>query len=382
MAQVALSLILLLAAGLFMRSLQRASRIDIGFNPDDVRIVSFDLSKDGYDEADGSAFLLNLQQRVSELPGVTAAGFAHELPLDLGRSETPVFPEGYRSEDDRPWIQSDFAVVSEGYFEAAGIVVRRGRAFDSSDRSGALPVAVVSRTMAERVWPGEDAIGKRLSDTQDGELFTVIGIVDDIKNSTLMDEPTPMLYRPLAQNYRPGLTLLARHTEAGGEGLAERIRETVLDADPRLALSPVQTLEAYTSIGVLPQKLAAGITGGLGGLALLLCALGIYGVVAYAVAQRTREIGVRIAVGARRTDVVRMVLRDGLKLALPGLVVGLGLGIALSFLIRGFILGVGPADPLTFSAAALVLLLAVLVASVLPARRAARIEPTIALRSE
>jgi predicted permease len=382
MAQVGLSLVLLLVAGLFLRSLQQAADIDTGFDPSGVLMVGFDLGRDGYDEGRGVEFLENLRTTVASLPGVAAAGYASELPLDLGRSESPVYPEGYESGDSRPWVQSDFAVVSEGYFDAAGIAVRRGRAFTGEDRLGGVPTVIVNRTMVERVWPDADPLGMRIRvSSPEGELLTVVGVVDDIKNSTLMDAPVPMAYLPLAQNYLGGVTLLAR---SGNDELAfaARLREVVLAADARLALSPVQSFAAYTAVGVLPQRLAAGITGGLGVLAVVLSALGIYGVIAFAVAQRTREIGIRMALGAHSQDVLRLVVRDGLRLALPGLVFGLVAGIGLSFLIRGFILGVAPADPVTFASALVVLLGAVLLASIVPARRASRVEPTRALRTE
>ena len=381
-AQVGLSLVLLLTAGLFLRSLQRASHIEAGFDPAGVRMISFDLSRDGYDEERGAAFLTTLRDEVLAIPGVTAAAFATELPLDLGRSESPVYPEGQQVDGEQLRVQADFAIVSDGFFEAAGIAVRRGRAFSREDRPGALPVVVVNRTMAERIWPDADPLGMRMRVSSDeGDLLTVVGVVDDVKNSTLMDPPTPMAYLPLAQNYRPGVTLLARSAN-DGPAFAAVLRDAVLAADPRLAVSPVQSFAAYTSVGVLPQRLAAGVTGGLGLLAVLLAAMGIYGVLAFAVVQRTHEIGVRMALGAHSGDVVRLVIRDGVRLAAPGLILGLIGGAALGFLIRGFILGVAPADPPAFGLALGVLLSAVLVASAVPARRAARLEPMRSLRGD
>jgi predicted permease len=345
-------------------------------------MVSFDLSKDGYDDARGTAFLEDLRQRVLAMPGVTAAGFASDLPLDLSRSGSAIFPEGFSNVEGAAYIGTDFAVVSAGFFETARVRVSRGRTFTDADRTGAVPVVIVSRTLAERVWPGEEALGRRLrfDDGEAAPLLTVVGIADDVKNAMLMESPEPMTYLPAAQNYRPAMTLLARADNDAG--FARALRETVLSVDPQLALSPVQSFAEYTSVGVLPQKLAAGVTGGLGLLALLLSALGIYGVIAYAVAQRTREIGVRMALGARAGDVIRIIVRDGFRLALPGLAFGIIAGLGLAFLIRGFILGVAPVDPTTVPAAPVLLLATVVLASAGPARRAARTEPTSALRSD
>ena len=381
-AQVGLSLVLLLTAGLFLRSLQRAADVDVGFDATGVRMVGFDLSMAGYDEARGTAFLEDLRTRALDLPGVTAAGFATELPLDLGRNSSPIYPESRAGDEGSAYIGSDFSAIGPGYFDAAGIRMRRGRAFTPADRAGAPAVVIVSRTLAERAWPAGDAIGQRLRVSQpDAPLLTVIGIADDVKNSTLMETPEPMFWVPLAQSYEPGVTLLVRSGDEGA-AFARALRDMLLDADPGLALSPVQSFAAYTSIGVLPQRLAAGITGGLGVLALLLSALGIYGVIAFAVAQRTREIGIRMALGAHTRDVVSIIVRDGVRLALPGLAGGVLMGLGLGFLIRGFILGVAPADPLTFLGAPALLLATVLLASAAPARRAARVPPTTALRSE
>lgn len=381
-AQVGLSLVLLLAAGLFLRALQQASDVAVGFDPAGVRMVGFDLSMAGYDEARGTRLLEELRTRVLDLPGVTGAGFASELPLDLGRNAGPVYPEAAAPADSPEPLSSDVADIGPGYFEAVGIRVSRGRAFSPADRAGAPPVVIVSRTLAERVWPGVDPIGQRLRfGDPAGTLRTVVGVADDVKNATLMETPEPMLWLPVLQRYVPALTLLVR-SDGDGAALASALRTTILDADPGLALSPVQSFEAYTSIGLLPQRLAAGATGGLGLLALLLSAVGIYGVIAFAVTQRTREIAVRMALGAQGRDVVALFVRDGLRLVTPGLAAGLVGGLGLGFVIRGFILGVAPADPVAFLFAPALLLAAVLLASAGPARRAARVPPATALRSE
>jgi predicted permease len=379
--QVALSLVLLLAAGLFLRSLGRAASMPTGFDGTGVGLVSFDVSIDGYDEARGHVFARSLLDAVRAQPGIAAAALAIDMPLDLSKNESQVHPDGYASPDGRSGVQASFNFVTSGYFETLRIPVLRGRAIDDRDREGAEPVAVLSRTLAERAFPGQDAIGKRLSFSGETALRTVVGIAEDVKNQTLMEAPDPMVYLPHAQSYRPELMLLVRGDEFGA-AVVDGIRTGLRQVDPNLSVTPIQSLDSVTSIGTLPQRIAAFVTTGLGVLALLLSALGVYGVIAYHVAQRTREIGVRIALGARRTDVVRLILGGGLRLAGPGLLIGLVAGIALSRLIRGFILGVAPVDPLTFAAVPAVLLIAVALASWLPARRASAIEPTVALRSD
>ena len=381
-AQIGLSLVLLLAAGLFLRSLQRAAGLPTGFDARGIGLVAFDLSIDGYDEGRGQAFMVRLLERLRATPGIHAAAATTDLPLDLGISESPTYPEGFAGGDARGALQSAFAIVTDGYFETLRTPLVSGRLFDPTDREGAERVAIVSRTLAERAWPGEDALGKRIRFSGDQEpLLTVVGVVDDVKNKSLMEVTEPTIYLPLAQSYRPSLTLLAR-ADAYGAALSDAILAAVRDIDPNLSLTPVQSLEDVTGLGLLPQRIAASVTTALGALALLLSALGVYGVIAYTVAQRTREIGVRMAIGASRRDVVRLVLGGGLRLALPGLIFGIAAGLALSRLLRAFLLGVPPADPLTFIAVPLVLLAAVALACWLPARRAAGIEPVAALRAE
>ena len=379
-AQLMLSLTLLLSAGLFLRSLQRAASVPTGFSADGVGVVSFDLSIDGYDEAAGHAVMGRLLERLRAQPGIVAAAAVSDAPLDLSVSESPSYPEGFEQAD--AGIGTAFAVATDGYFETVGTPLQAGRTFDARDRAGAPAVAVISRSLAERAWPGEIALGRRIRfGGPDEPLRTVVGVVADVKSQTLMETARPTIYLPHTQVYEPRMTVMARGA-AYGPGLVTAMQAAIRDVDPSLSLTAVQSLADVTSLGTLPQRLAAWITSGLGLMALLLSALGVYGVIAYAVAQRTREIGVRIAVGATRADVVRLVLRDGLRLALPGLGLGLAAGLAVGRLLRGFILGVAPADPAAFVLAVAALLGAVLAASWTPARRAARIQPVHALRSE
>jgi predicted permease len=380
-AQVALSVVLLVAAGLFLRSLQQAAAIDAGFDPAGVDIVAFDLSIDGYDEQRGQAFLDDVLARIRDMPGVRGAAFAIDLPLDLGSHGSPVFPEGWNAAAGTSGMGTAFNVVSEGYFETLSIDIERGRSFENGDREGSVPVVIVSRTFAERAWPGDDPVGRRVRDNANTDWMTVVGVASDVKNQMLSEEPEPMIYYPVRQRYRPAALLVVRGDAAAGR-TTDAMLATLRDVDPALSLDLPQRLEAYTAIGILPQRIGAIITASLGVIALLLSAIGVYGVIAYMVSQRTREIGIRVALGARRADLVRLVLRGGLALALPGLGIGLLLAFGVSRVMRGFILGVAPGDPVTFLLMPAILLAAIVLASLGPARRASAVEPLKALRTD
>jgi predicted permease len=272
-------------------------------------------------------------------------------------------------------------IVSDGYFETLDIEIIRGRAFEPADREGAMPVAVVSRTFAERAWPGEDAVGKRLRADTDGEWLTVVGVAVDVKNQMLSEEIEPMIYYPVRQRYSAAGLLVVRGDAAAGR-MTDAMLSTLRDVDPALSLDLPQRLEAYTAIGILPQRIGAAVTTALGLIALLLSTIGVYGVIAYMVSQRTREIGIRLALGANRADLIRLVLRGGLRLALPGLAIGFVLAVGLGRIMRGFILGVAPGDAVTFVLMPAILLAAVVLASIGPARRASAVEPLKALRAE
>lgn len=379
-AEVGLSVLLLVSAGLFLRSLQRASAVAAGFEPDGAHMVMFDLSIDGYDEMRGRAFLAELTARLETMPGVKAAGAGSDLPLDLGINEMPVHPVGWSG--DAHGFGTAFSTITPGFLDAAGTRVLRGRDLSAADRAGSAPVVLVSRRFAEQAWPQADAIGQRVAfDPEGRDQATVVGIVEDVKTQTLMEETVPMLYMPAAQRYDPRLTLLVRSSLP--PALATRaMLETIRALDPRLSLAPVQSFAEYTGIGVLPQRVAALLASVLGAVALLLSALGVYGVIAYGVAQRTREIGVRMALGAARAQVAGMVVRGALLLTLPGVAAGGLLALGLARLLRGFILGVTPWDPLTFAVVPALLLTAVVLAAWVPARRAAGTDPMRALRAE
>ena len=382
--QVGLSLVLLTASGLMLRSLQRAARVETGFDPRDAYVTQVDLSLEGYAPPDGMRFAHRLEERLAELPGADAVGLSTDLPLDLGKQEAAARVEGWSGPDDDGRLQVAFNYVSPGYFDALRIHVRRGRDFLEDEVAGTEPVAVVSRTFAERVWPDGSAVGKRLQLDMPGidqEWRTVVGVVDDVKNQVLTEGPEPFVYIPLWQAYRPSLNVLV-HARGGMAAVAPALRRAILEVDGSLALTPVLSLKRYTGLGILPQRVATSIASVLGLLALLLAGIGIYGVVAVGVAQRTREIGVRMALGAGRRRVLALILRRGLALALPGLAVGGLIAVFVARFLRFLLLGLSPGDPIALLGVACALLAVVLVASLVPARRAAAVEPVDALRSE
>ena len=376
--QVGLSLVLLVAAGLFLRALDRAGDVNPGFEPEGVLVASLDLALDGYAEDETVTFQQQLVQRLGAQPGFEAAGLAHDLPLDLSASGTPVWPAGVEGPDARG-VGADFTIVSDGYFQTLRIPVHRGRTFAPTDGPEAPLVVVINQAAVDRIWPDRDPVGQRLRfGGADAPLRTVVGVVADVKNQLLGETVDPMVYLPTAQYHRSDVYVAAR-----GPGVTPAsLRRAVLDADPRLTLGAVQDLEEIAGIGLLPQRLAAGLTTAMGGLALFLSVLGVYGVLAYSVVQRRRELGVRMAVGATRGSVTGLVLRSGLKLALPGLVLGGLLALAASRVLRSLLFGVSPTDPVTFAVVGATLLAAVVVASVVPALRAARQDPLSSLRAE
>jgi len=321
-------------------------------------------------------------ERVEAISGVERAAFARDLPLDLSAHGTGVVPEPWVLEGESRYLGVDMNMVSPGYFETLRIPLLEGRLFEARDRAGAERVAVVSRTFAAR-WPesaSETILGARFRFGRlDGPWLRVVGVVEDTKNQMLMEEAKPFVYLPLAQEYAPDLTLVARSTEVA---LAQQLRAAVLEVDGSLSLTPVLGLGQVTGLGTMPQRLAAVLGAALGSFALLLAGLGIYGVVAFQVTQRVREIGLRMAIGEGRSAVMRRIVAGAFRLVLPGLVVGCLVGLGLGRLLRGMLLGLSPFDPLSVIAVTGTVVLLIALASVVPARRAASVDPVEALRAE
>jgi predicted permease len=380
--QMALSLVLLVCAGLFVRALGRGQRVDPGFDRGGVATAPVAVSTSGYNETRARTFYDVLAARLSAAPGVTAVAYARMLPLTNSRSSMAMTVDGYeppRAESRRGQVDIDFAIVSPGFLDVLRIPLVRGRDLLASDGESAAHVAVVNETFAKHFWPGKDPIGRTL---HDGKItVTIVGVARDAKYSSLNEAPMPYIYLPLAQNWRPEVNLLVR-TTGDAAALTPVIRDAVRATDPLLPVPAVLTMEAATSVALLPQRVAAAVTAVMGLLGLLLATAGLYGVIAYSVSQRTREIGVRMALGADRANVMRLVLRDGVRIIAIGLAIGLALSAAAARAMTPFLFGVSATDALVFAIVPVALGAVALLASYVPARRAASTDPLTALRAE
>ena len=378
-AQVSVSLVLLVCAGLFLRSLQQAATVDPGFDANNVVIASFDLRTQGYTDARGRAFYDELTQRVAGLQGVRAVTLARGVPLsgDGGRRRAGV--EGYDPQQGED-MEFNFNVVGPDYFEVMRVPLASGRGFLPADREGAPQVAIVNETFAARYWPGQDPIGKRLTAFSGATDIEIVGVARDGKYQMLTEAPLPYIYRPFLQDYEE-MTLHVR-VARDADSFLPLLRSEIRAVDGQLPILRLASMRSETAFATLPQRIAATLLGGCAALAVLLAAVGLYGVVAYAVSRRTREIGIRMALGAGRRAVVRMVLEGSMKVVALGLAIGFVLSLGAGRAAQAFLGDVSFADPIALVAGPLVMISCALVASWLPARRAARIDPVRALREE
>jgi predicted permease len=368
--QLALSLVLLVAAALFGRAVERGTRVDPGFEVRGVTTTQFEPESWGYDDARGRVFYDALRTRIAALPGVTAVSYAGRLPLMFGRSTDRI------AVGDGERLVS-YTGIDAGYFETIRLPLLRGRGVLASDVAGGPRVAVVNETFARLLAPQGQVLGRTFR-FRNAETI-VIGVARDAKYASL-DEPTPpFMYIPLAQDAQPRRALLVRAPETG---LAAAITDAVQAIDPRLPAPRMSTLERETQIVLLPQRAAAIVMGALGALGLVLAALGLYGTIAASAARRTREIGVRLALGARPGQVLRGLAGEGMRLAAAGVAGGLLLAALATPLLRRWLFGVSPLDLTAYAAAAGVFLLVALIASALPARRAASADPLKSLRTD
>jgi predicted permease len=377
-AQVALSLTLLIASALFLRSLGHARGIDPGFDPDGVSVLSVDTSLQGYDEARSRHFFEELMQRVRALPGVSTAALADHALLGNDQDAT-VMVDGYTPPGGLTGTVVNFAMIGPGWLETMRIPLVRGRDFDERDAAGTPASLIINETMARRFWADGDALGRPVH--FGGTSATVVGITRDAKYVTLGEEPRPYMFFALNQRFRASLVLHVRATKDAG-ALMPLVQSELRALDRDLPVYAAGTLADHLSEQLLVPKLAAIVLGAFGALAALLASLGVYGLMAGAVAQRTREFGIRVALGARDSDVMRLVLGQMSRLVAAGLAVGLALAIGAARFLSAFLYGISPWDAASFAAAIVLLASVALVAGYLPARRATRVDPIRALRYE
>ena len=374
--QVALSVILVVGAGLSVLSLRKAGAVDVGFEPRNVVIASVSAGRQGYDEARARTFFEQLTARLEALPGVRSTALASIVPLGFSGQRTRVDLQDYTRRDGED-MEINVNTVGPRYFETMRIPLVQGREFAATDRVGATGVAIVNEALVRRYWPDGIAIGKQIR--RRGVTFTVVGVTADGKYRSLAEAPLPYFYLSLTQNPRSDLNL---HVRADREptAVAQAIRATVRELDPDLPLTDVRTLEDHLGLVLMPLHAAATLLGAFGVLALGLAVVGIYSVMACAVSQQTREIGIRMALGARLGDVLSLVLREGLLVVAFGLLVGATAAVVVTRFAASLFHGVSPTDPMTFAGALGLLGAAGMVAALVPALRAARIHPSVALR--
>ena len=383
-AQVAGSLVLLIVAGLFIRSLGKAQTIYLGFNPSSVLNFSLDVQQIGYQEVQGREFYRELESRLHALPGVVAVGQAFTVPMGVMSSNAPVSVEGHPVEAGKQPPSVDYNMVSPGYFDTLRIPVHRGRTFTATDDEKSPQVAIINQTMAKQFWSDQDPLGKHFSTKgASGPFFEVVGVVQDGKYKGVVEDPLPHFYVPLSQSYVPLRTFHVR-TSSPPKNLSMQIQAQIRALAPNLPISQLQTMdEALQGInGFMLYRLGAQLTGTMGLLGHILAIVGVYSVASYAASQRTHEIGIRMAIGATPRDILRLVLRQGIGVVGLGVVVGLATAFAGTRLLSDLFYGVKPTDPLTYAAVALLLLAVALLACWIPARRATRISPLVALRFE
>jgi predicted permease len=382
-AQVALSLVLLVGGGLFVRSLRRAQAVDLGFDPSGVVALTLDVSTVGRGEEEGQVFFTEAERRVRAIAGVDGVTIASFAPMDWMADGVNVGVGRDLGEDLGDEMLVIASIVSHSYFETMRTRLVTGRGFEESDDERGRPVVVVNQALADRVWPGEPAVGKVLRiGGREGRAAEVVGVAETGKYRLYGEAPRPYLYLPIAQEYRSTATILARSSRAPG-ALIEEVRGEIAKLEPDLAIQNAVPFEANVqSRGLVPLQLVAGLAGAFGLIGLVLASTGLYAVIAFAVAQRVREIGVRMALGARAAEVLRAILGQGLRLAVVGVAIGLAASFAVTRVMGSFLVGISTTDPPTFATVVVVLLLVAGLASLAPALRAARVDPARTLRAD
>ena len=376
--QVALSLVALVVAAMFLRNIQQAFTVDLGYDPKPIAVVSANPGQVRYEQTRGEQFYRGVRERISALPGVAGVSWAANQPLWASMYRRVVI-EGREPRDASETILTLVNTVDTGYFATLDVPVRAGRDFTRGDGAGTLPVAIVNDTMAAQYWPNQDPIGRRIRFDSDATARQIVGIVKTIKYQTIGEPPQPAIYVPLDQNYSEAMVLYVR-SAGNPAAILPTVEREIRQFDRDVPLENAAPVVAVLDQSLWMMKLAAGLLGVFGALALALASIGLYGVMAYAVTQRQREIGLRMALGADRGAVFRLVLTEAGSLVVVGVAVGLGLSALASRGLSSLLFGLSPVDPTAFGGASALLVFVSVAAGYLPARRASRLDPMIALR--
>jgi predicted permease len=382
-AQVAVSLLLLVCAGFFIRSFQNSANVDMGFRVDHTLMMSVDLGLQGYSEERGQQFYKQISDRVKSLPGVRDASFAAYIPMGYENDIVNVYPDG-QPVDNKSGAETSFNnQVQPDYFRAVGVHVIKGREFTEADSATAPKVAIVNETFANKIWPGQDPTGKIFRTEKDGPAIQVVGLTRTGKYTFLYETPQLFVYFPVAQRYVAAATLMV-YSQDDPLRLVGPVRDQIQQLDGSLSVFDVNTMEAHVEYGkpLLPARLGAMLVGAFGMLGLVLATVGVYGVVSYSVSQRTHEIGIRSALGAQRRNVLGMVLKQGMTMALIGTAIGIVLAFLLFRGLHSVLYGVASTDLVTLAAVSSLLLAIAFVASYIPALRATQVDPVVALREQ
>jgi predicted permease len=376
--QVAISLVLLVVAALVLRSIQREYTIDPGFETNHLALFMLYPGQAGYDQTRTEQFYKQARDRVRSVPGISSASWASNLPL-WGRKETGVVIEGQEQRKKSDAISAVVNTVDLTYFSTLGIQFLEGRDFTQDDRDIAAPIAIINDTMAAKYWPNQDPLGKRLQLPRGKQFVQIVGIVKAANYQSLGEAPQSCIYIPLRQNYSDAMILYV-HTERDPSATLAAVQSEIRNIDPGLAVEDIRTGTKVIDQALWGAKIGVGLLGVFGLLALGLASVGLYGIMAYSVNQRRREIGVRMALGASEGSVSLLILRQGMMVVLSGVALGVGLAVLLGRALSHFLYGVTGSDLLSLGAASLILLLVAFLACYLPARSASRVDPLVALR--
>ena len=379
--QVAISMVLLLGAGLFLRSLQSAGDIDLGFGIREGGVVWVMAMGSDMEDEEFNLAAQSLTDRAQAIPGVAQVGFAEMLPLGISYQESGFDISGVDPPEGEEHLSIAYNVVSPTYFDVMDVPMVSGRAFSEMDRADTEPVTIISETAARRYWPGESPIGREIKPTNRDHSFRIVGVAQDTKVWTLGEEYRPYIYFPHGQYGGESLMLVARGDLPEAQ-IVGHLRQLVQDVDTRLIIMEAKTMSEHLAIALFPPRMAALLLGVFGALALILATTGLYGTVAYSVSRRSREMGIRLSLGADAGSVVAMVLKGAMALVAVGAVLGWALSLGLAQTVRVFLYGITALDPATFIGVPLVLGGVAFVAALIPARRASRINPVTALKSD